>query len=603
MPDPLATAVQHHRDGRVREAEALYRQVLAAEPDNPEALQLLGALLLQRGDAAAAAGLIRRAIAIDPARPGSHFNLGLALAALGDRDGAVAAYRAALALRPEDAEAHTNLGHLLLAAKRPEEAVASFDAALRLDPAHREALFGRGAAHAAVERFDRAEQDFRARLAAQPDDAGARNRLGAVLIKQARMYEAIDVLRRGHARHPANADLLANLASAHEARNELDAAEDCARRAQALSPDAPGPRILLARLDHRRGRLAEARRGLEAALALPLGDEQRCDALFELGQVLDRLGEADAAYAAFVEANALSAASPAARRFDGRRFLARIESNRAAFARPRLAALIARAPQAPAPSARPPVFFVGFPRSGTTLVELALAAHPAIVTTEERSPLTPAIRHLVGRGGTPAALDRLSETRLAEARALFWRRAEAVAGPLEDRLLIDKLPLNLIDLGYANLLFPEARVLVALRDPRDVCLSCFMQRFQLNDSMINFADLARTVEVYAAVMDLWLAYRDSLTLAWREVRYEDLVADFETVVGGLLAFLGLDWHDAVARYREHAGGRTVATPSYRQVNREIYRDSVGRWRAYRAALAPLQPLLAPFVEAFGYSQD
>jgi hypothetical protein len=128
----------------------------------------------------------------------------------------------------------------------------------------------------------------------------------------------------------------------------------------------------------------------------------------------------------------------------------------------------------------------------------------------------------------------------------------------------------------------EARVLVALRDPRDVCLSCFMQRFLLDDSMINFCSLEQTAETYAAVMDLWLAYRDSLTLAWREFRYEDLVEDFEAVVRGLLAFVGLDWHEAVAGYREQAERRGVATPSYRQVTREIYRESIGRWRAYSA---------------------
>ena len=637
MPDPLATAVQHHQDGRVREAEALYRQVLAAEPDNPEALHLLGVLSLQRGDAQAAADLIRRAIGIDPTRPGYHFNLGVALASRGDGDGAIAAYREALVLRPDDADAHNNLGllllsrneqaaaeasfraalghvpdhigagvnlgRLLLADTRPEEALASFDTVLRLDPAQPEALYGRGVAYAAVQRLGRAEQDFRALLAAEPDHPAALNRLGTVLIRQARMDEAIEVLRRGQARHPENSDILANLASAYEARNDLDAAAEAAGQAQALSPDAPGPRILLARLDHRRGRLAEARKGLESALALQPGDEQRCDALFELGQVLDKLGEAGAAYGAFLEANALHGDTPAARRFDGRRFIARIEANRAAFTPEGLAALLARAPSAPEPAGSSPVFFVGFPRSGTTLVERALAAHPDIVTTEEKSPLTPAIRHLIGRGGTAAALDGLGETQLSEARALFWQHAETVAGPLGGRLLIDKLPLNLVDLGYANLLFPEARVLVALRDPRDVCLSCFMQRFQLNDSMVNFCSLERTAETYAAVMDLWLAYRDSLTLAWREFRYEDLVEDFETVIRGLLAFVGLDWHEAVAGYREQAERRSVATPSYRQVTREIYRESVGRWRAYGDALAPLQPRLAPYVDAFGYRQD
>lgn len=533
MPDRLATAVHHHRAGRAKEAEALYRQVLAEEPDH------------------LAAGV--------------------------------------------------NLGHLLLATGRPDEAVACFDRVLGLVPAQPDALYGRGAARAALERFEQAEADFRALLAARPDDAAALNRLGTVLIRQARMNEAIDLLEGGRQRHPEYADLLANLASAYEAQNNLKAAADAAQKARALRPDAPGPRLLLARLDHRRGRLAEARRGLEAVLALPLDDQRRCEALFELGQVLDRLAAAEAAYRAFREANALHAAAPAARRFDGARFLDRVAANRAAFAGRGPAARVAR-PQSTEDD-RPPVFFVGFPRSGTTLVERALAAHPEIVTTEERSPLTPAVRHLIGPGASSARPAAPSERRLAEARARFHERAAAIVGPLEGRLLVDKLPLNLVDLGYANLLFPEARVLVALRDPRDACLSCFMQRFQLNDSMINFSSLERTVETYVAVMGLWLAYRDSMSLAWREFRYEDLVEDFEAVLKDLLAFLDLAWDERVARYRERTGARSVATPSYRQVTREIYRESIGRWRAYRAPLAPFLPRLAPFVEAFGYSRD
>jgi len=531
-PDPLAAAVRHHQAGRLTEAEALYRQVLAAEPDH------------------LAAGV--------------------------------------------------NLGHLLLAAERPDEAIACFDRVLDLAPAQPDALYGRGAAHAALERLERAEADFRALLAARPDHAAALNRLGGVLIRQARMAEAIDLLEGAHQRHPDNADLLANLASAHEAQNDLEAAVAAARKAQGLSPDAPGPRLLLARLDHRRGRLAEARGGLEEALALPLDDQRRSEALFELGQVLDRQGSAHAAYRAFDEANALHAASPAARRFDGARFLRRVAANRAAFTGP------GRAPRTHETSSDgepPPVFFVGFPRSGTTLVERALAAHPEIVTTEERSPLTPAVRHLIGGCGPPAARVAPSENQLAEVRARFREAAAAIVGPLEGRLLVDKLPLNLVDLGYANLLFPEARALVALRDPRDACVSCFMQRFQLNDSMINFTTLERTVETYAAVMGLWLAYRDSLSLAWREFRYEDLVEDFEGMLKDLLAFLGLAWDERVARFRERTAGGAVATPSYRQVTREIYRDSIGRWRAYREALAPHLPRLAPFVDAFGYPRD
>ena len=309
------------------------------------------------------------------------------------------------------------------------------------------------------------------------------------------------------------------------------------------------------------------------------------------------------AYGAFLEANALHGDNPATRRFDGRRFLGRIEANRAAFTPVGLAALLARASSAPEPAGPSPVFFVGFPRSGTTLVERALAAHPDIVTTEERSPLTPAIRHLIGRGGTAASLDGLAESRITEARALFWQQAETVAGPLGGRFLVDKLPLNLVDLGYANLLFPEARVLVALRDPRDVCLSCFMQRFRLNNAMANFLDLRQTVLTYEAVMDLWLHYREILTLPYSEYRYEDLIEDFDGIVRQALDFIGVGWHEEVARYREKSLGRAINTPSYRHVTGALYRRAVGRWRAYRQELAPVLEELGPFAAAFGYPED
>ncbi len=145
--------------------------------------------------------------------------------------------------------------------------------------------------------------------------------------------------------------------------------------------------------------------------------------------------------------------------------------------------------------------------------------------------------------------------------------------------------------------------MVALRDPRDACLSCFMQRFQLNDAMANFLDLAETARTYAAVMGLWLHYREALPLAWHEYRYEDLVEDFEGELRRVLDFIGAGWHDDVARYREKTGRPAVTTPSYGQVTRPLYKSAIGRWRAYRDELAPVLPTLEPLVAAFGYPEE
>jgi len=160
--------------------------------------------------------------------------------------------------------------------------------------------------------------------------------------------------------------------------------------------------------------------------------------------------------------------------------------------------------------------------------------------------------------------------------ASFWADARALLGTLEGRLLIDKLPLNLIDLVCAERLLPEARVIVALRDPRDVCLSCFMQFFKLNDPMANFLDLGKTTETDAAVMDLWLRYREALALPWIESRYEDLIADFDHTVRRVLDFIGLPWHDDMARYREEAQTRGITTPSYRHVTGKLSNRAIDR---------------------------
>ncbi len=632
MTDLLATAVEHHRQGRVKQAGGLYRQVLEAEPDNPEALHLLGLLSHQSGDNAEAARLIRRAIEVNPRKALYHFNLGLVLAAAGDADGAAGAYREALAHDPGFADAHNNLG-LLLEARgeqqaaaqcfesavaaapqhleaqvnlarqllldgKPSQALDGFERALVLDAALAEAHLGRGRCLDALNKPAEAEAAYRQAVALRPDYAEALNKLGAVLVKRSRITEAAEIFRQGRARHPSEPKFSANLAKVLEALNDLEGAEAAAKQALALDPGALTAQLVLARLDFRHERFGDARARLEAMLAKPLSDAAKTEVLFELGLVLDQLGESAAAFAAFTDANALQSRSEAARRFDGNRFLARVEASRAWFTRERLQALAARAPGAEETA---PVFFVGFPRSGTTLMERALKAHPRIVTTNERSPLARVLRGVLRGGSYPAMLKDLPEKRLSEARSQFWSEADSIVGARDGRVLVDKLPLNIVDLGFANCLFPEARVVVALRDPRDVCLSCFMQFFQLNDDMANFLDLERTARTYAAVMNLWLSYREALTLPWHEYRYEDLVEDFESSLRGVLEFIGLDWHDDVARYRELTAQQDFATPSYRQVTRDLYKSAVGRWRAYRQELAPVLPVLAPFVAEFGYS--
>ena len=555
---------------------------------------------LQAGDVQGAEAAFRQTLEIDPDHPDALFGSGLCLEARGKLADAEAVYRHAALARGDFPQALTNLASVLTRSGRPAEAVQILDRVLASRSNFEAARFNRGTAYYALRRLAEAEADFRHLLNRRPDQADALNELGRVLLKQSRLHEAADLFREGQGRHPEDPRFPANLASAFERLNDLASAEAAAAKALALAPGDPSLLYLHATLDHRLGRLAAARDNLQEMLSADLAETHRGEALCELGEVLDKLDEPGEAFQAIAEGNALRAQSPAAQGADGDRFLARVVQAREGFTRERIRTVAARAPACERP---PPVFFVGFPRSGTTLMERALKAHPEIVTTDERSPLAPILAELSENGTYPEDLEHLTGGQVKELQDRFWAGAETNLGPLEERRLVDKMPLNIVNLGLANCLFPGARVLVALRDPRDTCLSCFMQRFQFSDAMVNFFELERTAKTYAAVMELWLQYRDTLSLTWHEYRYEDLVEDFGGTLREVLDFIGLPWHEDVMAYGERAEDQVITTPSYRQVTRALDKSAVGRWRRYQGALSPILPVLQPLVRAFGYPED
>lgn len=270
-----------------------------------------------------------------------------------------------------------------------------------------------------------------------------------------------------------------------------------------------------------------------------------------------------------------------------------------------------RTPPAALPSPEPLpfelVFFCGFPRSGTTLMEQVLDAHPATVTTGEDSPLQrlSAMQAPAGApdGFTPAdVFGSLSPSARESLREEFVGRVEARHGDIAGRMLIDKLPLNLVELGVIARLFPEARILVALRDPRDCVLSAFMQQFRLNDAMACLLTLEGAASTYSAVFDLYEAQKPAIGLPTHEYKYEDLIDDFDGTIRDALDFLGLAWDDRLKDYRAALAGRYIATPSYMAVTQSLSRRAIGRWQRYRSQLAQagVEASLADYVRRYGY---
>jgi hypothetical protein len=257
-------------------------------------------------------------------------------------------------------------------------------------------------------------------------------------------------------------------------------------------------------------------------------------------------------------------------------------------------------PKTPASPAAEHVFMIGFPRSGTTLLETVLGGAEEVVTLEEREVLAGGVRTFMG---SPTALDRLAAADAAELdpfREAYWNDVRAQGVDPEGRVFVDKLPLNTFKLPLITRLFPQAKIVFSVRDPRDVVLSCFRRHFALNPAMFEFLTLEGTARLYDATFRLFGLYRDRLGIEPHIVRYEDMVEDFEATTRRACAFMGVEWRPELKGFAERARDRGIATPSAAQVARGLYRSGMGQWRAYEAQMAPVLPLLQPWVSALGY---
>jgi hypothetical protein len=253
-----------------------------------------------------------------------------------------------------------------------------------------------------------------------------------------------------------------------------------------------------------------------------------------------------------------------------------------------------------ASAARGHVFLTGFPRSGTTLLEQVLASHPDVAALEEQDTLIDAVRAYMR---APADLERLAradEAELEGFRQAYWRRVREFGGDPAGKVFVDKHPLNTLKLPLIAKLFPSARVLFARRDPRDVVLSCFRRRFRMSPPMYQLLTLDGGAAFYAETMRLAARLEVVLGLDTLIVRHEALVADFEPEVRKICGFLGLEFTEAMHAFADRTRDRAIATPSGAQLARGLSAEGVGAWRRYAEQMAPVLPLLQPWVQRFGY---
>ena len=521
----------------------------------------------------------------------------------GDFHGALTLCQAHLGRRPDEVPALLLMGSVLGQSSQPERALPFLHHAARLDPDNAAVHNDLGLVHLALGDSARAREAFEAALARAPRLAPAHFNLARLMMNAQRLDEAERHFRNAIDSKPHFVDAMASLAELLSHGDRTEEAAALCRQVLARQARHSGASLTLANIEFRARRFDEARRRLDGVVERG-GLDPTTQALVEgrRAQCLEAVGDYESAFAGFRRANeavyepAMAALGADTSTFGAPGNIARLRRH---FTVERIRAWPRRPP---AGSVAAPAFLLGFPRSGTTLLDRMLSSHPETLVLEERDLLSGAYERFAGSDSALHALDELDDAAWRDARRAYWTRvdAELSGAPREGRLVVDKLPLNTVLLGLIARIFPDARVVLALRDPRDTCLSCYQQRFDLNPAMINFLRWDSTVAYYDAVMGLGMQVLEAGVLACHRNRYEHLVDAPRDALASLLEFLGLPWDDAVLDYRRTARERYTSTPSAEQVVRPLYRSSIGRFRHYEQRLRPDIEKLAPWVKRFGY---
>jgi Flp pilus assembly protein TadD len=394
------------------------------------------------------------------------------------------------------------------------------------------------------------------------------------------------------------------LALTHSRLNQNKSALVAGRKALQLVPNHPVLEILVATLETADGLTESAKLRLETVLKSPsLNPEQQFRAHKELARILDKLRLHDQVFAHLHLAGDISKQIPEVTRQDETLVPRMLTNYKTEFDRD----LLGRWSEVIFPVDQPPpVFLLGFMRTGTTLTQEVLGAHPEVFVADETDLIMATVKELSRlsneQGTIPEQLKRLDLPGVIQLRAFYWNRARALYGDqIGTRLFLDKTTMNSIDLGFINCLFPDAKLVFLLRDPRDVCLSCIMQTMLPTPSTVQLLTWQNTAKFYADVMDWWLTVKPKLTMDFIEFRYEDAVFDFENAFRKVFAFMALDWHPDVINFHKNAAKKYIASPSFSQVAQPLYSSSVGRWRAYQDEYAAISQWLEPFIKAYKYN--
>jgi tetratricopeptide (TPR) repeat protein len=595
----LILAKQNHQKNNFEEAFKIYKKILDTDPNHFETTYFLAILNTQIKKYEQAKELLEKAILIKPEMPELYNSLGLIHRNIGNFEQSLKSFKKAIQILPEFAVAYNNMAIVYRDLDNVKEAEKNLLYSIKIDPNNSDPYNNLGLIYRDSNQENKAKEFFEKSLEINPKNLQTLNNLGNLhknlgQIDQAEkyFYEAININFKFF-------DSYINLSVMYERINLNEKLEEIINKANKIFPSNIIIKLFHGQYLYKIKKFSEA---IECLNQISFAENQlNRERLryFILAKCYEKLGNIDNSFDFFKKTNEINAKQKKDD-IDKKQTLKIITERINFFKKEKIDSWSLNNSNK---INFDPFFLIGFPRSGTTLLDTILRSHPSIELIEEK----PLIKELIISmdkeiAGDLNNLKYLSQKQIEILQNQYLQNIKKYTeGNISSKIIIDKMPLNIIHVGEIIKIFPNAKFILSLRHPCDAVLSCFMQNFKLNSAMANFLDIESAAHMYDCVMKLWIQYINLFSVNSHIVKYENVINNFDSTIKNTLNFLNLPWSENVKKFYETADKRKlIATPSYDQVNQPIYPDSVNKWKKYNNKITNILPILQPWIKEFKY---
>ena len=558
-------AIKEHQSENHEEAKKLYKKILTIDASHFESNFYLGTLYAQSNNLNEALTLLNKAKEINPKVEDIHNNLGLIYRQLGEYKNAINCLRKAIEINSNYIEPYNNLGIIFEEHKDFKNAEKYFKKAIEISPEYVPAYINLGNLFKVLNEIDKSEKYYK---------------------------DAINL-------NPKYFDAYNNLMNLYERTNKEEKLKELIKKSETQFNNNPTVNLFKGKYFYKTHNFKEAINILENVKFNKNEVNRERSRLLFLAKCHDELEDIDKSFDYFSKMNLVNTKLANNKNINKNKALEMIDKRYQFFGNTENDKWSNSKINNDEKS---PIFLIGFSRSGTTLLQTILRSHPDIEVIEEEPLLNSFLNSLQKITNDDFKhLKKIDENEIFNLKQLYLSSKDKFIKNKNNNLIyIDKEPLNIIHVGEIVRVFPNAKFLVSIRHPYDCVLSCFMQNFILNDTLVNFLNLEDSANFYDKVMKLWISYINFLPINYHLIKYEDVVLDFEKTLRNALKFLDLQWSDKILNFYKNSDKDLVATPSYDQVNKPIYTRSIGKWKKYENKISKIFPILDPWVNKFNY---